>query len=61
MTKDSNSAKQARGVGCDVRHCRYHSSTEDRCEAAHIEVQNKSALSKGETYCGTFLPRPTDL
>ena len=45
------------GVGCDVKNCKYHSGSRDCCTAAHIDVQNKSALNKAETYCGTFCPK----
>ncbi|MBQ9412786.1 MAG: DUF1540 domain-containing protein [Oscillospiraceae bacterium] len=44
-------------IGCEVRNCKFHDRVGDCCTAAHITVENKSAVSKGETFCGTFIPR----
>ena len=46
------------GVGCDVTACKYN-TVDCRCSAEHINVKNERALTKGETYCGTFCPRGT--
>ena len=37
------------GVGCDVSSCKYN-TTDCKCCANHISVQNEKANSKGETY-----------
>lgn len=44
------------GVACDVTGCAYHGK-DNHCHAQHISVENKSALRKAETFCGTFEPR----
>ena len=54
MNENKKSKSCAMYVGCDVQNCKYHNSTENRCTAEHISVQNKSAINKAETYCGTF-------
>ena len=46
------------GVDCDVTACKYN-TVDCRCSAEHIKVKNEHALTKGETYCGTFCPRGT--
>ena len=46
-----------KGVGCDVKNCKYHDHVGNCCVASHIDVQNKSAVNMAETYCGTFAPR----
>ena len=46
------------GVGCDVTACKYN-TVDCRCSAQHIKVKNEKAVTKGETYCGTFCPRGT--
>lgn len=46
------------GVGCDVAGCKYN-TTDCKCTASHISVQNEKANSKAETYCSTFCPRGT--
>ena len=56
-TADYNSVK---GVGCNVKNCKYNDKSANRCTAAHIDVQNHSALNKAETYCGTFVPHTKD-
>ncbi len=50
-TKETNP-----GVGCDVTACKYN-TVDCRCSAQHIKVKNEKAVTKGETYCGTFCPR----
>ena len=57
MTDSRNSCSCVKGVVCDVQGCKYHNKTSNCCTADHIDVQNKSALSKSETYCGTFCPK----
>ena len=54
---ESKKCSCARNVGCDVQNCKYHNGASNCCTADHINVQNKSALNKSETYCGTFIPR----
>jgi len=44
-------------IGCDVYNCKYNDNSCSACTAEHIKVENKYALKKGETYCGTFAPR----
>lgn len=44
-------------VGCTVQHCKYQDK--GRCCAAHINVQNRSAETKGETFCDTFQAETT--
>lgn len=41
------------GVGCNVTHCKYH-STDDKCHAQHINIRNDQAMRESETFCGTF-------
>ncbi len=43
-------------VGCDVTGCAYHGK-DGYCHAQSINVENRSALRKAETFCGTFEPR----
>ena len=45
------------GVGCNVSSCRYNDSQCKSCTAAHISVQNRNAIKKGETFCDTFTPK----
>ena len=47
------------GVGCDVTSCKYI-TTDCRCCAEQIKVKSEKAVTKGETYCGTFCPRGTN-
>lgn len=44
------------GVKCGVGHCKYH-TTENRCTAGRINVQNESAMKKAETFCSTYETR----
>ena len=44
-------------VGCDVRNCKFNDMTGSYCTANTIKVQNKTAVSKGETFCDTFTPK----
>lgn len=46
------------GVGCDVASCKYN-TTDCKCCANHISVQNEKANRKSETFCSTFSPRGT--
>ena len=48
----------APNVGCDVTSCKYN-TVDCKCSADSIKVKNERALTKGETYCGTFCPRGT--
>ena len=59
MSEYKNSCGCVKGVGCDVKNCKYHNGLDNCCTADHIDVQNKSAVAKAETYCGTFSPRGT--
>ena len=44
-------------VGCEVRNCKFNDISGGYCTANQISVLNKSAVTKGETFCGTFTPR----
>ena len=44
-------------VGCDVRNCKFNDLTGSYCTANQIRVQNKTAVSKGDTFCDTFTPK----
>ena len=46
------------GVRCNVESCRHHAGG-DLCTAGHIDVRNDTALTKAETFCGTFAPTDT--
>ena len=54
-TKSSRSQDCIRGVCCHVENCKFHDHG-NVCTAAHIDVKNESALTKAETFCGTFTP-----
>ena len=43
------------GVSCQVENCRHHAEG-DMCMARQIDVKNETALTKAETFCGTFAP-----
>ena len=55
--KNDWSCNCAKNVGCDVRNCKYNDTTDGCCTAEHINVQNKTAMKKGETFCDTFTPK----
>ena len=42
-------------VGCNVQHCKFQE--QGHCAADHIDVQNRTAETKGETFCDTFTPK----
>ena len=44
------------GVGCDVAACRYNDDAR-RCSAQSINIESRSAVKKGETFCSTFSPK----
>ena len=44
------------GVACGAINCKYHSA-DNCCVASGITVENRSAIKKAETFCGTFCPR----
>ncbi len=44
-------------VGCDVKNCKFNDHSGSYCTATQINVQSKTALNKGETFCNTFLPK----
>ena len=44
-------------VGCDVKNCKYNDLSGSYCTATRIDVQNRTAVNKGETYCNTFMPK----
>lgn len=44
-------------VGCDVKNCKFNDVHGNYCTATTINVQNKSAVNKGETFCDTFAPK----
>ena len=43
------------GVCCRVESCRHHADG-DVCTASRIDVKSESAVTKAETFCGTFAP-----
>ena len=47
-----------RGVRCHVENCMHHGAG-NVCTAAAIDVRNENALTKAETFCGTFAPEDT--
>ena len=47
-----------RGVRCNVESCMHHGAG-NVCTAAAIDVRNENALTKAETFCGTFAPEDT--
>ena len=57
MEKHKDSCDCFYNVGCDVYNCMYNDSECRRCTAEHINVQNKTAMNKGETFCDTFAPK----
>jgi hypothetical protein len=57
MDKGRPEAQCVKGVGCDVTNCRYNDTTCRSCVAERINVQNRNAIKKGETFCDTFTPR----
>ena len=44
------------GVCCSVSNC-IHNENGCKCIAEQIDVENKSASDKVETYCNTFAPK----
>ena len=57
--KQGNESRECiNGVCCSVESCRHHARG-DQCTAPHIDVRNESALTKAETFCGTFAPVDT--
>ena len=53
--QDSRNTACLGGVCCHVENCVYHARG-NMCTATHIDVKNESALTKAETFCGTFAP-----
>lgn len=53
---ESKGRECIRGVSCDVENCAYHDAG-NICTAASIDVKNESAVTKAETFCGTFTPQ----
>ena len=51
----SNSCDTLSGVLCDVKHCKHH-TTDGRCTANTIKVENSAAMKMSETCCSTFMP-----
>lgn len=43
------------GICCHVENCIYHTKG-DACTAKSIDVKNENAMTKAETFCGTFAP-----
>lgn len=56
MNNNTNNKSCNDGVGCCVNNCIHHTEG-DCCNAPHIDVENKQAENKVETYCGTFAPK----
>ena len=57
MTDNNKNHDCLPGVGCDVYHCKYNEESQARCTASRIDVQNKTAINKAETFCDTFTPK----
>ena len=55
--KKSSADTSATCVGCDVKNCKFNDEGGSYCTATQINVQSKTALNKGETFCNTFLPK----
>lgn len=55
---DCNDRDCISGVCCSVEGCAHHAKG-DYCTAGHINVKNESAVTKAETFCGTFTPVDT--
>lgn len=56
MDKRNCNAKDCiQGVCCHVENCVHHTKG-DMCAAASIDVKNEAAMTKAETFCGTFAP-----
>ena len=53
---DARNSDKLRGVDCGVVNCKYHCQ-DDSCTARSISVENRRAMNKAETFCGTFSPR----
>jgi len=49
-------SKQIKGIVCDVKDCRFH-STENKCCAGSISVGPHDAHSSSATSCVTFKPK----
>ena len=58
MEMGSESRDCIRGVCCSVENCKHHARG-GQCTAPHIDVKHESALTKAETFCGTFTPVDT--
>ena len=58
MSQKQESRDCISGVCCQVESCKHHARG-DQCTAPHIDVRNESALTKAETFCGTFTPVDT--
>lgn len=59
MSKDKRASNgHFSGVYCQVENCRHHAAG-DMCTADSIDVKNEQALTKAETFCGTFAPSET--
>ena len=59
MSESRKNSSCVKGVGCGVKNCRYNDSVDGRCTASHIDVQNRTALNKAETFCDTFEAKGT--
>lgn len=55
-----NDRSCVKGVECDVKNCKYNSTSDSRCMATNIKVQNKTAMNKSETFCDTFCAKGSD-
>lgn len=56
MNDSKNCCGDIQGVSCDATNCKYN-TTDCKCTAGSIKVKNEKAVTKGETYCGTFCQR----
>lgn len=55
MSKKNSGRECLHGVCCSVENCTYHAKG-GMCTAESIDVKNENALTKAETFCGTFTP-----
>ncbi len=56
MNNNQNHAGCLNGVKCCVANC-VHNTSGDCCNAPKIDVENRQAENKVETYCNTFAPK----
>ena len=57
VKKKGDTESSITNVGCDVKNCKFNDLSGGYCTAVQIDVQNRTANNKAETYCNTFLPK----